>query len=69
MQIDERGAVVDATLVTRIHPSYDNQLLKMARTWKFKPATRNGVPIPCEGPDDHAPGPKAFGHRCLHLRI
>jgi hypothetical protein len=46
LQIDERGAVVDATLVTRIHPSYDNQLLKMARTWKFKPATRNGVPIP-----------------------
>jgi len=46
LQIDERGAVVDATLVTRIHPSYDNQLLKMARTWKFKPATKNGVPIP-----------------------
>jgi protein TonB len=46
LQIDERGAVVDATLVTRIHPAYDNQLLKMARTWKFKPATRNGQPIP-----------------------
>jgi hypothetical protein len=32
--------------VTRIHPTYDNQLLKMARTWRFKPATRNGLPIP-----------------------
>jgi TonB family protein len=46
LQIDERGTVVDATLVTRVHPSYDNQLLKMARTWRFKPATRNGLPIP-----------------------
>ena len=46
VQIDERGNVVDATLVTRIHPTYDNQLLKMARTWRFKPATRNGLPIP-----------------------
>lgn len=44
--IDERGVVTDATLRTRIHPQYDEELLKLARTWKFKPALKDGKPTP-----------------------
>jgi hypothetical protein len=40
--IDTRGSVVSATIRATIHPQYDPQLLQMARSWKFRPATRNG---------------------------
>jgi TonB family protein len=43
--IDENGSVTSATLQQSVHPSYDEKLLAAARTWKYKPATRNGVPI------------------------
>jgi TonB family protein len=46
VKIDEHGDVVSATIVKSIHPSYDADLLKAARSWRFKPATRNGVPVP-----------------------
>jgi TonB family protein len=42
--IDENGSVTSATLQQSVHPLYDNKLLAMARTWKYKPATRNGLP-------------------------
>jgi len=42
--IDENGAVTSATLQQSVHPLYDDKLLAMARTWKYKPATRNGIP-------------------------
>jgi TonB family protein len=44
IMIDERGNVVTATLRESIHPLYDQELLRLARTWKFKPAMLNGVP-------------------------
>jgi outer membrane biosynthesis protein TonB len=28
-----------------VHMQYDRQLLRSARSWKFKPATRNGEPV------------------------
>jgi TonB family protein len=42
--IDENGNVTSAVLQQSVHPLYDDKLLAMARTWKYKPATRNGVP-------------------------
>jgi TonB family protein len=42
--IDENGNVTAATIQQSVHPLYDAKLLAMARTWKYKPALRNGVP-------------------------
>jgi TonB family protein len=42
--IDEMGNVASVTLSKSVHPAYDGELLKVARTWKFKPAMKNGVP-------------------------
>ena len=43
--IDERGNVARATISKPIHPTYDSDLLKAARTWKYTPASRDGVPV------------------------
>lgn len=43
--IDDTGSVVRATVQRSIHRQYDPLLLAAAPAWKFKPATRNGVPI------------------------
>jgi hypothetical protein len=42
--IDERGAVTSAIMRDSVHPQYDAQAIKVAMTWKYRPATRNGVP-------------------------
>ena len=41
--IDENGSVTSARIQQSVHPVYDEKLLAMARTWKYKPALRNGV--------------------------
>jgi len=43
--IDEKGSVMSAVMTTSIHPIYDPMLVKAARGWKFKPATKNGAPV------------------------
>jgi hypothetical protein len=43
--IDERGVVISAALGKTIHPAYDAVLLKTARSWKFRPATKDGTPV------------------------
>jgi TonB family protein len=43
--IDEKGAVISATVEQSIHPTYNRQLLKAARDWKFVPARKQGVPV------------------------
>lgn len=43
--IDDTGSVVRATVQQSIHPQYDPLLLAAAPAWKYRPATRNGVPI------------------------
>jgi TonB family protein len=43
--VDEQGAVTSASLRARVHPAYDADLLKAVRTWKFAPATKQGVPV------------------------
>ena len=42
--IDAEGKVVSARMTRSINPSYDVQLLRAARNWTYRPATRDGVP-------------------------
>jgi tetratricopeptide (TPR) repeat protein len=44
--IGEDGRVTSASLLTSVHPRYDAPLLESTKGWIFKPATRNGVPVP-----------------------
>jgi protein TonB len=46
VQIDEHGTVTAATMRASIHPQYDPDLIAAARTWKFKPAMKDGKPVP-----------------------
>ena len=46
--VNDQGGVDSVTIQKSIHPQYDRQLLRIARTWKFRPATRNGVPTEFE---------------------
>lgn len=43
--IGTAGEVTSAAIVKSIHPTYDRELLDRARTWKFLPATKAGVPV------------------------
>jgi TonB family protein len=44
--IDDRGRVISARMTKPIHPVYDQQLLRAAQSWTYKPALRDGFPIP-----------------------
>jgi TonB family protein len=48
VRIGADGHVVDVAMATPTHPDYDRMLLDAARTWVYKPATRNGQPIEVE---------------------
>jgi TonB family protein len=43
--VDEAGDVTTAKLGKSIHPLYDRELLERTRSWKFRPATKDGVPV------------------------
>jgi TonB family protein len=43
--IDETGRVESATLLRSFLPQYETQLLDAARRWRFRPATKEGVPV------------------------
>ncbi len=43
--IDEAGSVADARVAKPISPGYDQNLVELARTWRYKPATKNGQPV------------------------
>jgi hypothetical protein len=43
--IDETGAVEQATMRVPLNAAYDRQALIAARSWLYRPATINGVPV------------------------
>ncbi len=43
--IDEQGRVTFVALRQGMHPFYDQLLVSAAREWRYRPATRNGVPV------------------------
>jgi TonB family protein len=43
--IDENGDVVSARLLESFHPAYDDQLVKAAMAWKYRPARKDGEPV------------------------
>ena len=40
------GTVSDVAVVRSLYPSLDAQAIAAAKQWQFKPATRNGEPVP-----------------------
>lgn len=44
--VDAQGAVHDAHVVKPLGLGLDEEAVKTIQTWKFKPAERNGVPVP-----------------------
>jgi TonB family protein len=43
--VDEKGDVASVNLAKSIQPSYDDVAVAAAKSWKYAPATRNGVPV------------------------
>ena len=43
--IDETGRVVDATIRQSLNSTFDSLVLRSARSWKYKPAMKDGVPV------------------------
>jgi TonB family protein len=44
--IDENGNIVSRTVVQSLGPAIDEKVLAALDNWHFRPATRDGVPIP-----------------------
>jgi len=44
--IDERGEIVRKTVLQSLGPDIDSKCLAALEDWRFRPATRNGAPIP-----------------------
>ncbi len=44
--VDAQGNVTDERVVKPLGLGLDEKALETVRTWKFKPASRNGVPLP-----------------------
>ena len=42
--VDATGKVTNARMTKSIHPTYDPAVLRAAKSWTYKPATRDGVP-------------------------
>jgi TonB family protein len=45
VEIDETGAVTNATIVNRTQPQYDVLVLEAARSWRYEPALLRGKPV------------------------
>ena len=43
--IDERGDVADVVVLQSVNGAYDMLVTAAARTWKYRPATKDGVPV------------------------
>jgi tetratricopeptide (TPR) repeat protein len=45
LTINEEGQVETADLITPVFPGYNDELLRSAKTWRYRPATRSGTPV------------------------
>jgi TonB family protein len=43
--IDAEGKVVDAVMRDSVNSAYDTMVVNAAKMWRFKPATKDGVPV------------------------
>jgi TonB family protein len=43
--IDAEGKVVDAIMRDSVNSAYDTMVVNAAKMWRFKPATKDGVPV------------------------
>ena len=43
--IDERGDVADVVVLQSVNGAYDSLVTAAARMWKYRPATKDGVPV------------------------
>jgi len=43
--IDTEGKVVDAVMRDSVNSAYDTMVVNAAKMWRFKPATKDGVPV------------------------
>jgi TonB family protein len=46
--VDVTGSVVDARMERSVFPTYDRLVVEAARSWRYRPATRDGQPVPGE---------------------
>jgi TonB family protein len=45
VRIDETGAVESAVMRERVNDMFDAMILQATKSWKYRPATRGGVPV------------------------
>jgi len=45
LTIDEEGRVEEAELLSPVFPGYNDELLRVAKTWRYRPATRGGAAV------------------------
>lgn len=45
LAVDEQGNVTEVEVKKSLEKTLDESAIKTCRTWTFKPATRNGVPV------------------------
>jgi TonB family protein len=43
--IDEKGTIIQKTVVQSLAPAIDSKVLEALENWRFRPATRNGIAI------------------------
>jgi hypothetical protein len=43
--IDETGKVAQSKVIASIHPVYDAMVMSAAKSWRYDPATADGVPV------------------------
>jgi TonB family protein len=45
VDIDPAGRVQRATIVVSVNPYYDDMVVRSTSRWRYKPATKGGVPV------------------------
>lgn len=48
MVIDEQGRIVKTQVALSMGQGIDDTVLAAIQTWTFKPATKDGIPVPSE---------------------